>query len=165
MISNSDSTMTLPLTLQGNEILEMQADRNPYLFIDKVTSLIPGKACDGFKNLTMNEWFFPIHFEGDPCMPGFLQAEMLVQFCALTLLALPGNKGKKVYLLSCERMKAVKKVVPGDRIDVKTTLLSYRHSIAKGHGEGYVNGKIVISADFTFTLAISEERKTLIPNL
>lgn len=165
MASNSNPQKNSFLTLQGNEILEMQADRNPYLFIDKVTCLIPGKSCEGFKNLTMNEWFFPIHFEGDPCMPGFLQAEMLVQFCALTLLSLPGNRGMKVYMLSCDRMKAVRKVVPGDRIDVKTTLLSYRHSIAKGHGDGYVDGKLVITADFTFTLSISEERKSLTPKI
>ena len=74
----------------------------------------PGVKCIGVKNLTQNERFFPVHFPGDPCMPGFLQAEALTQVCALTILTMEGNKGKQVLLLSCDKLRLFQKVRPGD---------------------------------------------------
>jgi 3-hydroxyacyl-[acyl-carrier-protein] dehydratase len=150
-------------SLDHNDILEYQVNRYPYLFIDKVEWVIPGKSAVGYKNLTYNEWYFPVHFPGDFCMPGFLQAEALTQMCALTILTLEGNKGKKVLLLSANNLKLYKKVRPGDRLVLKTELLSYRRGIANGKGVAYVGGRAVSSLEMGFTLADSEERRRLIP--
>lgn len=152
-------------SLDYNQILEYQADRYPYLFFDKVKEIIPGEKCVGIKNLTQNEWFFPVHFPGDPCMPGYLQAEALTQVCALTILTLQGNKGKQVLLLSCDKLRLFQKVRPGDVMVLDTELLSYRHGIARGKGIATVDGKKVCSCEFTFTLSDSEERKSLTPQL
>ena len=151
------------MTLDFNQVLEYQADRYPYLFFDKVTDLEPGVKCIGVKNLTQNEWFFPVHFPGDPCMPGFLQAEALTQVCALTILTMEGNKGKQVLLLSCDKLRLFQKVRPGDVMILETELISYRHGIAKGKGRATVDGKLVCSCEMTFTLSDSEERKSLTP--
>jgi len=148
-----------PIKLDYNQIIEYQADRYPYLFFDRVDELVPGSYCVGYKNLTMNEWFFPIHFVNDPCMPGYLQAEALTQICALTILSLPGNKGKTILLLSCDELRLMKKVRPGDKLVLKTKLLSYRHGIAKGEGKGYVDDKLVCSSVFTFALSDMEGRQ------
>ena len=153
------------LTLDYNQILEYQADRYPYLFFDRVDKLIPGKLSEGYKNLTQNEWFFPVHFPGDPCMPGFLQAEALTQICALSILSMEGAKGKQVLLLGCDKLRLYKKVRPGDRMELKTELLSYRHGIARGKGIAYVDGDMVCSCEMTFTLSDSEERKSLTPKV
>ena len=150
-------------SLDYNQILEYQADRYPYLFFDKVLEIEPGKKSVGIKNLTQNEWFFPVHFPGDPCMPGFLQAEALTQVCALTILTLDGNKGKQVLLLSCDKLRLVKKVRPGDVMKLETELVSYRHGIAKGIGKAYVDDKLVCQCEMTFTLSESEERQRLSP--
>jgi 3-hydroxyacyl-[acyl-carrier-protein] dehydratase len=149
--------------LDYNKILLYQVDRYPYLFIDKVELVIPGILSVGYKNLTMNEWFFPIHWPGDPCMPGFLQAEALTQMCALTIQTLEGNKGKVVLLLSANNLKLYRKVRPGDKLELRTELLSYRRGVAKGRGAAYVDGKIVSSLEMVFTIAESEERRSLIP--
>ena len=153
------------MTLDFNQVLEYQADRYPYLFFDKVTDLEPGVKCRGVKNLTQNEWFFPVHFPGDPCMPGFLQAEALTQVCALTILTMEGNKGKQVLLLSCDKLRLFQKVRPGDVMILETELISYRHGIAKGKGRATVDGKLVCSCEMTFTLSDSEERKSLTPKV
>lgn len=153
------------MTLDFNQVLEYQADRYPYLFFDKVTDLEPGVKCIGVKNLTQNEWFFPVHFPGDPCMPGFLQAEALTQVCALTILTMEGNKGKQVLLLSCDKLRLFQKVRPGDVMILETELISYRHGIAKGKGRATVDGKLVCSCEMTFTLSDSEERKSLTPKV
>ena len=148
------------ISLDYNQILEYQADRYPYLFFDRIDEVIPGQRCKGYKNLTHNEWFFPIHFPGDPCMPGFLQAEALTQVCALCILTLEGNKGKQVLLLSCDKLRLFQKVRPGDKMVLDTELLSYRHGIAKGKGRAMVDGKLVCSCEMTFTLSESEEDVT-----
>ena len=153
------------MTLDFNQVLEYQADRYPYLFFDKVTDLESGVKCIGVKNLTQNEWFFPVHFPGDPCMPGFLQAEALTQVCALTILTMEGNKGKQVLLLSCDKLRLFQKVRPGDVMILETELISYRHGIAKGKGRAIVDGKLVCSCEMTFTLSDSEERKSLTPKV
>lgn len=153
------------MTLDFNQVLEYQADRYPYLFFDKVTDLELGVKCTGVKNLTQNEWFFPVHFPGDPCMPGFLQAEALTQVCALTILTMEGNKGKQVLLLSCDKLRLFQKVRPGDVMILETELISYRHGIAKGKGRATVDGKLVCSCEMTFTLSDSEERKALTPKV
>jgi len=51
------------------ELLEFQPNRYPFLMIDYVDEYEPGIFANGFKNLTNNEWFFPVHFKGAPNMP------------------------------------------------------------------------------------------------
>ena len=135
-------------SLDYNQILEYQADRYPYLFFDRIDEVIPGQRCKGYKNLTHNEWFFPIHFPG-----------------ALCILTLEGDKGKQVLLLSCDKLRLFQKVRPGDKMVLDTELLSYRHGIAKGKGRAMVDGKLVCSCEMTFTLSESEERKALTPKI
>ena len=66
-------------SLNSVELLDYQPNRYPFLMIDHVSKVKPGFFAEGFKNLTSNEWFFPIHFPGNPNMPGALQLEALAQ--------------------------------------------------------------------------------------
>ena len=74
------------------ELQEYQQNRYPFLMIDHVDEVIPGKSARGYKNLTLNEWFFPVHFPGAPIMPGVLQVESLSQMLIIAITTLPGNK-------------------------------------------------------------------------
>jgi 3-hydroxyacyl-[acyl-carrier-protein] dehydratase len=152
-------------SLNYDGIFEFQINRYPYLFFDKIECVIPGKMAIGYKNLTMNEWFFPVHFPEDPCMPGFLLAEALTQVCAMTILTLDMNKGKQVVLLSADKLKLYRKVRPGDTLELRTELLSYKRSIAKGYGKAYVDDRMTASLEMSFTIFDSEERKKLIPKV
>ena len=139
-------------SLDKNAILEYQRNRPPYLMVDYVTEVIPGVSANGYKDLTDEDWFFKCHFPGDPNMPGMLQIEALVQLCALTVFTLPGNKGKVVYLSSADKLKLKRKIVSGDRLEMKTKLLSWRRGIGKCTGEGTVNGEIACRADFIIAM-------------
>ena len=103
------------MKLNKKEILEYQQNRPPYLMIDFAEEVIPGKSAKGYKDLKEDEWFFKVHWPGDPNMPGMLQIESLVQMCALSILCLPGNKGKVMYLTSANNLKFIKKILPGSR--------------------------------------------------
>tara|TARA_Y100001958_G_C21160591_1_gene494553 strand:- start:159 stop:623 length:465 start_codon:yes stop_codon:yes gene_type:complete len=137
--------------LSKEEIYEYQQNRDPYLFIDFVTKLIPGKISEGYLNLDKNLWFFKVHWPEDPNMPGMLQIEALVQLSALTILSKQGNKGKLVYLINTEKCIFKKKILPGKKLEMKTKLISYKRGIGLCEGSSYVDGEKVNSAKFTIT--------------
>ena len=80
-------------SLNGIELQKYQPNRYPFLMIDYVTEVIPGKSAKGYKNLTNNEWYFPHHFEGHPNMPGALQLEAMAQMLTVAITTLPGLAG------------------------------------------------------------------------
>ena len=133
-------------------IKKYQQNRSPYLLIDYANEIIPGISAKGYKDLLVNDWWFKVHFPGDPNMPGALQVEAIVQLGALMITTLPGNKGKVVYLISANNLKFKKKVVPGDRLKIKTKLLSWRRGIGCASGSAYVKNKLVCSIDFNIAM-------------
>ena len=139
----------MKLDLKG--IHEYQQNRHPYLFIDYVDEVIPGKIANGFKDLK-DDWFFKVHWPTDPNVPGMLQIEAMVQMAALTILTLPNNKGKVVYLASADKIAFKRKIVPGDRLYLKTKLNSWTRGIGKCEGVGTVNDKLACKAEFTLVL-------------
>ena len=140
----------LRLDLKG--IHEYQQNRHPYLLMDFAEEVIPGVSAKGYRKFRVNDWFFECHFPGDPNVPGMLQIEALVQLCALTVLTLPGNKGKVCYLVSANNLKWARKIVPGDRFDMETKLISWKRGIGKCSGSASVNGEFACSAEFTIVL-------------
>ena len=141
---------SMKLDIKG--ILEYQQNRYPYLLVDVVEEVIPGVSAKGYKNLSINDWFFDCHFPGDPNMPGMLQIEALVQLNALTILTLDGNKGKVAYLSSASNLRWSRKVVPGDRLNMDTKLVSFKRGVSRSTGFGSVNGELTCKADFTLIL-------------
>jgi len=140
------------MKLDKKKILEYQQNRSPYLMIDFVEKIVPGKSAIGYKDLKEDEWFFKVHWPGDPNMPGMLQIESLVQMCALSILCLPGNKGKVMYLTSANNLKFIKKILPGSRLYIETKVRSFKRGMAICEGVGLVEKKIVCKAEFSLIL-------------
>ena len=147
------------MILKKKEILEYQKNRDPYLMIDEATEVIPGKLANGFKLLRdiKDEWFFQVHWPDDPNMPGMLQIEAMTQMCALSILTLPGNKGKTMYLSSANNLKFFHKILPKSKFEIFTKVKSFKRGIAVCDGEGRVNNLIVCKANFV--LILPEELK------
>jgi len=140
------------LTLDKNGIHDYQQNRHPYLLIDYATEIFPGKSAKGYKDLKQDEWFFKVHWPNDPNMPGMLQIEALVQMCALSILTLPGNKGKVMYLTLANNMKFIKKIVPNSRLDIETQIKSFKRGIAVCEGAGFINKQLACKAEFNLIL-------------
>ena len=139
------------MKLNLKQICEYQQNRDPYLMIDYVEEVVPGKFANGYKDLN-EDWFFKVHWPKDPNMPGMLQIEALVQMAALTILTMPDNKGKVVYLVSADNLKFKKKIIPGDRLKIETKLISWKRGMGNCTGKGTVNGEVAWSADFSLIL-------------
>ena len=140
------------IVLDKQRIYEYQQNREPSLLIDFATEVIPGKSAKGYKNLNKNEWFFKVHWPKDPNMPGMLQIEALVQMCALSILSLPNNKGKVVYLTSANNMKFIKKIIPDSRLYIETKIKSFKRGLAICEGIGLIQNKIACKAEFNLIL-------------
>ena len=138
-------------SLDSVQLQEYQPNRYPFLMIDYVDEVIPGKSAKGYKNLTMNEWFFPIHFPGAPNMPGALQLEALAQMLTVAITTLPGNKGMVTHALS-HTIRFRKEVLPGEKLVIETTVLSWNRGIAKGKGVAYTDGEVACEADMLITI-------------
>ena len=142
----------MELILDKKQILEFQQNREPYLMIDYATKVIPGKSAEGYKQLSDDEWFFKVHWPNDPNMPGMLQIEALVQMAALSILTLPNNKGKIMYLTSADKLSFKKKIIPFTRFEIKTEVLLWKRGIGKFKGFGIVNGELCCNAEFSLIL-------------
>ena len=140
------------ISLDKKGIYEYQQNREPYLLIDCATEIIPGQSAKGYKDLKNDEWFFKVHWPKDPNMPGMLQIEALVQMCALSILSLPGNKGKVMYLTSATNLKFVKKITPNTRLYIETKVKNFKRGMANCEGIGLIDQKMVCKADFNLIL-------------
>lgn len=140
------------LILDKKMICEYQQNRDPYLFIDYATEIVPGKSAKGYKVLNEDEWFFKVHWPNDPNMPGMLQIEALVQMSALSILTLPGNKGKIMYLVSVNKVRLIKKIVPNTKLFIETSIKSFSRGLAFCEGVGIINDEIACKAEFNIIL-------------
>ncbi|MFA5266010.1 MAG: 3-hydroxyacyl-ACP dehydratase FabZ [Opitutaceae bacterium] len=138
-------------SLNSIQLQEYQPNRYPFLMIDYVDWVVPGKSAKGYKNLTLNEWYFPMHFPGAPNMPGALQLEALAQMLTVAITTQPGLKGKVTHALQ-HTVRFRKEVRPGDKLVIETEVVSWKRGIAQGKGVGYTNGEIACSADMLITI-------------
>ena len=141
---------TLNLDKQG--IYEYQQNREPYLMIDHATEVIPGVSAKGYKDFKSDEWFFKVHWKNDPNVPGMLQIEALIQMSALSILSLPENKGKVVYLTSANNLKFIKKILPNSRLYIETKIKSFKRGLAVCEGQGLIEKNVACKAEFSLIL-------------
>ncbi len=144
----------LPLDISA--ILRALPHRYPFLLVDRVVDYsADGERCIAIKNVTINEPFFVGHFPGHPVMPGVLMLEAMAQTSALhARLKLGDLTGERiVYLMGIDRAKFRKPVVPGDRLELHSTLLRGGGRIWKFRGEAKVGEQKVAEAEYMATLA------------
>ena len=137
--------------LNSNLLQKYQPNRYPFLMIDFVEEVLPGKYAKGFKNLTYNEWYFPNHFPDNANMPGALQLEALAQMLTVAITTLPSLQGKVTHALS-HTVRFKKEIKPGDKLEIFTEVISWKRGICKGKGIGSTNGEIACEAEMLITI-------------
>jgi 3-hydroxyacyl-[acyl-carrier-protein] dehydratase len=131
------------------EIQNLLPHRYPFLMVDRITEIDPGRKIVGIKNLSINEEFFQGHFPGNPIMPGVLIVEALAQAAGILALRSGAPEGKAVYFMSIEKAKFRRPVVPGDQLRLEVSILQSRGNVWKFSGNASVEEKIAAEAEFT----------------
>ena len=131
------------------KIMEFLPHRYPFILVDRVLSLDPGKKIVALKNVTINEPFFQGHFPGMPIMPGVLIIEAMGQ--AGGILAFSSQEKEKpgglIYFTGIDKVRFRKPVVPGDQIIFECATLKMRSKVVKMTGKATVDGKLVAEAE------------------
>jgi len=136
------------------KIMEFLPHRYPFILIDRVISLEPGKKLTALKNVTINEHFFQGHFPGKPIMPGVLIVEAMGQ--AGGILAFSSQEKEKpgsiIFFTGIDKVRFRKPVVPGDQILLELEMLKMRSNVVKMAGRALVEDKLAAEAELMATI-------------
>ena len=117
--------------LTQQDILKLVPNRYPFLMLDRILELEPGKRGVALKNVTVNEAYFKGHFPDLKVMPGVMVIEACAQLIAVVCrsvgllearerdvaAAVDWEPTPKIeYIASIERFKFLKPIVPGDQL-------------------------------------------------
>lgn len=142
--------------LSSDEIRNMLPHRYPFVMVDKIIELEPGKRVVGVKNVSANEYYFQGHFPSKQIMPGVLIVEALAQTAGIAISAIEENKNKLGVLASIESMKFKKSVVPGDVLKLEAEIISFRMNVAKASVRATVDGKTAAEGEIKFAMVAVE---------
>jgi 3-hydroxyacyl-[acyl-carrier-protein] dehydratase len=144
--------------IEIKEIMNILPHAYPFLLVDRIIEIEPGKRIAGIKNVTYNEPFFPGHFPTRPIMPGVLIVEAMAQTAGVLVCnsLSEEERNKPVYFLGMDNVKFRKPVIPGDQLRLELEITKHRQSIWGFKGKALVDGKLVAEAEL---LAMLGEEK------
>lgn len=134
------------------QIMEIIPHRDPFLLIDEINEIEPGKRVVATKRIKEDDFWFKGHFPEYPVTPGVLMIEMLAQAGAAAMLVLPENKGKLGLFAGIDKAKFKKQVVPGDTLKLEVEIIKVKGPIGVGKGIATVDGQKAVSAEITFAI-------------
>jgi len=145
--------------LDIEQIRDVLPHRYPFLLVDRILDLVPGKSARGYKNVTINEEFFEGHFPGHAVMPGVLVCEAMAQVGGVLLLSKTGNEGKLAYFGGMDRVRFRKPVLPGDTLVTDVELVAAKSNIGKVRAVARVDGDVACEGEFMFALVARDRRR------
>jgi 3-hydroxyacyl-[acyl-carrier-protein] dehydratase len=147
-----------PLRIQISKILEILPHRYPFVMVDRVTEIVPGKTIHGHKMVSYNEPWCQGHFPGRPIFPGVLIIEALAQIGGILAYASEpfDTTNSLMYFLGIDKAKFRHTVTPGDKLDLMVEVLHHRSNVWKLRGEATVDGTLCASGELLASIVDRE---------
>jgi 3-hydroxyacyl-[acyl-carrier-protein] dehydratase len=148
-----------PAASSGFDAVQIQAlipHRYPFLLVDRILELEPGKRVVGLKHVSASDGYLQGHFPGYPVMPGVLIVEALAQAGAVLVMHDPANAGKVPFFARIDNCRFRQQVRPGDSLRLEVDVTSFRAPVGKAHGRALVDNALVCEADLTFALGLAQ---------
>lgn len=146
--------------LKLEEIMQYLPHRYPFLLVDRIVDLVPGKSIIGLKNVTFNEPFFQGHFPGRPIMPGVLIIEAMAQVGGvLAYMTTQAHlQNKLYYFIGMDKVRFRRPVVPGDQLIMELTTIRGGKRVWKMAGKATVDGEVAVEGEFMAAMSLEESK-------
>jgi 3-hydroxyacyl-[acyl-carrier-protein] dehydratase len=126
--------------------------RTPFLLIDEVTELEPGRRVVARRNVREDDWWFPGHFPERPVMPGVLIVEAMAQAGAVAVLIEKENRGKIAFFAGIDDCRFKRIVEPGDVLTLACEIDTIRGPIGRGKATAHVGEELAARGTLTFAV-------------
>lgn len=153
----TDTTAPPTLPLEASEIMRILPHRYPFLLVDRITELEPGRRAVGLKAVTANEPQFTGHFPGRPIMPGVLMVEALAQTAGIAVLTLDEYRGKLGLFAGIDECRFRRLVVPGDTLRLEVTVEKLRGMFGRVRAVATVEGEVAVEATLSIIIPRDQE--------
>lgn len=136
------------------QVMEIIPHRDPMLLIDEVSELVPGQRVAATFWVDPRREIFQGHFPGDPVFPGVYTVEATAQATDLVLMTKPCYAGKVPLFLGINNVRFLKKILPGDTIEIRAELIRERVEKAIGTCKCAVYNGGELAAESEVTIAM-----------
>jgi len=130
----------IPTTPFGKDVIEsILPHRDPFLLLDEVIELVPGKKVVATRLVRADDWWFPGHFPERPVMPGVLIVE-------------EENRGKIAFFAGIDDCRFKRVVSPGETLTLTCEIDVMRGPIGRGKATATVDGALAVRGTLTFAV-------------
>jgi 3-hydroxyacyl-[acyl-carrier-protein] dehydratase len=142
-----------PVVPFGKDVIEsILPHREPFLLVDEVTVLEPGRRVVASRSVNAGDWWFPGHFPERPVMPGVLIVEAMAQTGAIAVLVEEENRGKIAFFAGIDDCRFKRVVEPGDVLTLACDIDTVRGPIGRGKATAHVGDALAARGTLTFAV-------------
>ena len=133
------------------DVLELLPHRYPFLLVDRILSVDPGKRAVGIRQVTADEWHTGQASAYE--MPNTLVLEALAQLSGAILVGLTPGAGDTIgYFVGMQRVKFRGIARAGDELRLECNLLQFKRGICKTEARAFIGDRRIVRAQLTTVL-------------
>ena len=145
------------LVLDVEQIKKLLPHRAPFLFVERLTEIVPFERAVGHKAVSFNEPHFAGHFPGYSVMPGVLIVEAMAQTAGAVIVhSMALKETPSVFFMGIDKARFRRPVVPGDMLRFPVRALQHRGPVWKFEGKAYVGDALCAEAEFSAMIRVND---------